>query len=264
MSATLLKGFKKHLTTAATDTTPLFGTVPQHQAYILLHRHQSPRTFPSRLLSPLQVALRQRTSSFSGLVNFAWTSDHDSGMDAGLGQREEYSASAFAPGCRRLFIPSVSMENIDDVSEKIQKHVQSPPDNATRDDAIHLYVCTHGARDCRCGDLGGGVADALREEVRRRRAADPAGPCANIVVGEVGHVGGHKHAANLLVFPHGDWLGMLRPENVHTVLDAIIATRPPNSHEENARLRPLLPALWRGRMGLSRDQQLQLYSAADQ
>jgi hypothetical protein len=47
-----------------------------------------------------------------------------------------------------------------------------------------VLVCTHGARDCRCGDIGGDLVAALRKEVTRR--------ASDVAVGEVSHVGGHK------------------------------------------------------------------------
>jgi hypothetical protein len=47
-----------------------------------------------------------------------------------------------------------------------------------------VLVCTHGARDCRCGDIGGDLVAALRREVTRR--------ASDVAVGEVSHVGGHK------------------------------------------------------------------------
>jgi hypothetical protein len=51
---------------------------------------------------------------------------------------------------------------------------------------LHIYVCTHAARDCRCGDVGGSVAEALREEIDKR------GLASTVRLGETGHVGGHK------------------------------------------------------------------------
>lgn len=108
---------------------------------------------------------------------------------------------------------SVSLKNVDDVANSITKYVSSDLDPVLEeavnyeDDDVQLYVCTHGERDCRCGEWGGEVADELNAELRRRREKDPEGVWGKFSIGEVGHVGGHKHAANLLVFPHGDWYG---------------------------------------------------------
>lgn len=48
-----------------------------------------------------------------------------------------------------------------------------------------ILVCTHGARDCRCSDIGGDLVGALRHEIARRGGAE----CR---VTECAHVGGHK------------------------------------------------------------------------
>ncbi len=50
--------------------------------------------------------------------------------------------------------------------------------------ASSILVCTHGARDCRCGDIGGDLVTALKAEVGRRKST--------VEIGELGHVGGHK------------------------------------------------------------------------
>ena len=88
-------------------------------------------------------------------------------------------------------VPEISLENLDEVEGKLRMHaegalVQELPEE------IHMYVCTHGARDCRCGTIGGDVARALREEVARRVEMDSSGVVSRVVVGEVGHVGGHQ------------------------------------------------------------------------
>ncbi len=48
-----------------------------------------------------------------------------------------------------------------------------------------ILICTHGARDCRCGDIGGDLVAALNKETGTRR--DP-----KVTIGEISHVGGHK------------------------------------------------------------------------
>jgi hypothetical protein len=50
-----------------------------------------------------------------------------------------------------------------------------------------ILICSHGARDCRCGEHGPVVAEKVREYVRQR------GLERSVVVGEVSHVGGHRY-----------------------------------------------------------------------
>ena len=209
----------------------LAGTVPSHKAYILLHSQRSPRAFPSRLASPLLVALRQRALRWSALVNVAWVPQNGSGYAPNLSQEETdgtetYSLLAFASNRRRLRIPSVSMDNFEDTCAQLNNYMEQPSTGVVDPHGLHLYVCTHGARDCRCGEWGSKVADAFREEIYKRRQSDTTGQYSWIVTGEVGHVGGHqsayfplfrcaallnldsllyRHAANVLIFPYGEW-----------------------------------------------------------
>jgi hypothetical protein len=149
---------------------------------------------------------------------------------------ERYSIVAFSARRRRsLCIPEVGMHNVDHVAEQLREHAASPIVSSIEptsmidqveqhDEPIHIYVCTHGKRDCRCGETGGAVFHAFRQEVKWRSLQ------SLVKVGAVGHVGGHKYArflsfpllsnvtlsappdthlcryaANALIFPYGEW-----------------------------------------------------------
>lgn len=252
----------KNLGSLNARASSLAGTVPLHKAYILLHGQHSPRAFPSRLESPLLIALRQRALRWSALVNVAWLPPNSSGHFPNPSEEEAdgteaYNLLAFASNRRRLRIPSVSMDNFEDTCAQLNEYMERPSTGIVDPYGLHLYVCTHGARDCRCGKWGSEVADALREEISKRRQADSTGQYSRIVTGEVGHVGGHQHAANVLVFPYGEWLGQLRPKDVPEVLDNIV--KQPLSMDLT---RTPLITHWRGRMGLNKEEQLQRYHLA--
>lgn len=71
-----------------------------------------------------------------------------------------------------------------------------------------LYVvCTNASRDCRCGELGTPVYDALREQL---------GGSA----WESTHITGHKFAATLYIFPQAVAYGRLLPEHVPALVEA--------------------------------------------
>jgi hypothetical protein len=161
---------------------------PIHKCYILLHSSRPPTDFPSVYKTPLSQELQARATQWGGLVNFAWSSDDHQHQDA---DADEQAATVFSHRGGRLELPHVSLHNVDAVGAAIERHVQGPPTSATQNEA-HFYVCTHGARDCRCGQRGLAVYDALVASVARARERDPAGPAAHIKVGAVGHVGGHK------------------------------------------------------------------------
>jgi len=191
----------KNLGSLSARPSGLTGMVPFHKAYIILHGQHSPRTFPSRLASPLIVALRQRALRWSALVNVAWVAPNGSRRVPNVSEdetdgTETYSLLAFARDRQRLRIPSVSMDNFEDTCTQLSGYTERPSTSTgvVDPDGLHLYVCTHGARDCRCGEWGSKVADALREEVFKRRQTDLTGKYSRIVLGEVGHVGGHQSA----------------------------------------------------------------------
>lgn len=77
-------------------------------------------------------------------------------------------------------------------------------------DCTYVLVCSHASRDKRCGYCGPIIAneilnyiDSHVSELKHR-----------YVVTRVSHVGGHKYAANVIVYPHGDWYGYICPEDV--------------------------------------------------
>ncbi|KAJ2718139.1 hypothetical protein GGI07_005873 [Coemansia sp. Benny D115] len=65
----------------------------------------------------------------------------------------------------------------------------------------HIFVCTHGSRDYLCGVHGG----KLLEEIRRR--IDERNLGKHVAAWSTSHIGGHKYAANAIVYPRGDWYG---------------------------------------------------------
>jgi hypothetical protein len=110
---------------------------------------------------------------------------------------EAYYATVFSSQ-GRLEIPELSLGNMGEFEDVLDRHIAAghsgPPVVERRvEDCIHLYVCTHGARDCRCGDIGGKVARALRDEIRHRLERDSHDAVLRSVrLAEVGHVGGHQ------------------------------------------------------------------------
>ncbi|KAI0360727.1 hypothetical protein OH77DRAFT_1393566 [Trametes cingulata] len=260
----------------------LAGTAPYHTAYILLHTHLPPAEYPARSRSPLWRAFTMKARQWGGTVNFAWSPEMRTHPDyRGLGEEkhhhahgaERYTASVFSIAHRhgRLEIPEVSLANLDEVDEKLRGLVLggSGSELDRLDRRLHLYVCTHGSRDCRCGEGGGEVARALRRELDKRGLGEK-----EVELGEVAHVGGHKYAANVLVYPYGDWLGMVQDFDVPRILDELLAWHA--AHKEQLQLArataqpdapvealpPLCPPFWRGRMGLDKDEQLALLSKA--
>jgi Sucrase/ferredoxin-like len=171
---------------------PLFGTVPHYRSSIFLHTPEPPATYPARLDMPLWRTLQLRASKWGGIVNLCWL---------GYDYTAPHSVTAFSSLGGRLEIPEISLENIDEVEEKLRNHAEGSLEGVV-DEEIHLYVCTHGARDCRCGSTGGDVVKTLREEINERTKHDPNGLVSRIKIGEVGHVGGHQFVTFQVLFPY--------------------------------------------------------------
>lgn len=204
----------------------LHGTAPYAQLYLILHTHEPPSSYPSRKVTTLQRKLQLELTKHKirGTVNFGHRPDLAhlaSPPDAGE-EGEHYFATVYSNEGRGMRdIPRLAMEDVESVAWDLAKGPGALEMHPAKeeDEEVRVYVCTHGARDCRCGDLGGSFVQALREEVGRRKLE------GTVKVGEVGHVGGHKcarswglaflssqahvfcsrWAANMLVFPHGEW-----------------------------------------------------------
>lgn len=107
----------------------------------------------------------------------------------------------------------------------------------------YVFVCTHGRRDIRCGECGLPLQAALAAAIRDYGLTD------EVVVRGSSHVGGHKFAGNVLVYPGGDWYGYVTPADA------------PRLVEQHLVGGGLVADLWRGRMGLSQPEQLELIAS---
>lgn len=120
---------------------------------------------------------------------------------------------------------------------------------------LTIMVCCHNKRDERCGVLGPQLAQWLAELLRRRGLGAGA---ASVL--QISHIGGHKYAGNVIVYRpgqlgHGDWFGRVHAENAEAWLDALL------SLEDDALRSPALRPHWRGRLALSKEEQLELFAA---
>lgn len=158
----------------------LVGTAPGHQYIVFLRTTMRPSEYPSKMTSQLQRHLQLRVRESGGLVNFSWSPSLSN-----LHDPLAYEATAFFPSGSSFSHPKVNMSNVDGVAASLEAHSRERSPKAILNHT-HIYVCTHAARDCRCGMTGGEVAAALREEVESR------GETQRIFISETAHVGGHK------------------------------------------------------------------------
>lgn len=104
-----------------------------------------------------------------------------------------------------------------------------PMRNSTLRDPYHVYVCVHESRDCRCGTRGKPLLKELMKlyderDLLRRKSNPMLLNMPRLQFYPISHVGGHKHAANLLVYPSGHWYGLLDPAagDAERILDTLL------------------------------------------
>jgi ferredoxin/(2Fe-2S) ferredoxin len=74
----------------------------------------------------------------------------------------------------------------------------------------HVFVCCHGERDCRCGNTGTALYDALTKLTED-----------GVTVHKCSHIGGHQYAANAIVYPQNVWYGNLQPQDAPRLLESV-------------------------------------------
>ncbi|KAF6747145.1 Sucrase/ferredoxin-like-domain-containing protein [Ephemerocybe angulata] len=257
----------------------LHGSVQAHRCLVLLDSPAPISTFPARHSTQIQRELQLRLTKLGGIVNFAFygnapptttpiSPSSPSSSSSSKGEEEAVSAVAYTPLGGRLTLPSITLPTLPSTLQTLEAHISGSsllqPETQTN---IDILVCTHGARDCRCGDTGGKVYAALREAVPKVQAemeAEGKGGVRvpKIRVGEVAHVGGHKYAANVLIYPYGEWLGLITPSHVPELLSSIIKlhSKTPGGIKPLGRDDPLdiMPEHWRGRMGLGKEEMVEM------
>lgn len=108
----------------------------------------------------------------------------------------------------------------------------------------YIFVCSHGARDRRCGVCGPTLVTRFKEEIESH------GLQGKVSVRPCSHIGGHKYAGNVIIFKanvdgevSGHWYGYVNPDDVPYLLQQHIL------REE------IVDWLWRGQMGLTEEEQ---------
>jgi (2Fe-2S) ferredoxin len=136
-------------------------------------------------------------------------------------------------GVRESDFPALIEDHL--VGDRVSERIRHEP-LAGR----HVFVCTHGARDERCGLAGPPLIEGFRAALEARGLAQ------EVAVRATSHVGGHRYAGNVLIYPGGDWYGYVTPAHVEVLVDQHILAG------------EIVRELWRGRMGLTPEEQIRL------
>ncbi|KAE9598552.1 putative thioredoxin-like ferredoxin [Lupinus albus] len=111
-------------------------------------------------------------------------------------------------------------------------------------EASYVFVCSHGSHDRRCGVCGPILVSRFREEV------ELYGLQGKVFVSPCSNIGGHHDAGNVIIFGSsingkvtGHWYGYVALEDVSVLIQQHIIKG------------KILESLWRGQMGLSKNEQ---------
>eukprot|EP00903_Cladosiphon_okamuranus_P008464 g8132.t1 len=80
-----------------------------------------------------------------------------------------------------------------------------------------VLVCTHMSRDKRCGRAGPQVIGEMTKALEARGVAPD-----EIAVRGSSHFGGHKYAGVLIIYPQGDWFGLVSKKNAAAIVDKCV------------------------------------------
>ncbi|GJJ12959.1 hypothetical protein Clacol_007206 [Clathrus columnatus] len=255
-------------------TKSLAGTVQFHSSYLFLHDVEDPNNWLRVFNSPLFSRLKERLGKRNVLVNICQSKPYYGGTLWTKGKHQDSLHEGF-------FFPVISS---DEAVSVLEGHLDKLTDEEDDDDSNavavaemaavesriakelasagpYFYICCHGHRDCRCGIRGGDLANALTDELESRNMlTDEQGRHR---LGRVGHVGGHKNAPNLIIFPHGDWYGNLEPSDLPNLVNHYIQSSPLLSLSELLLHGPNRYQ-WRGCMGMTKQEQLDAFQKSQQ
>lgn len=145
-----------------------------------------------------------------------------------------------------LILPEITVDKVERLAEALLKQFEEglPFDVQPMPGGDHIFVCTHGNRDERCGVWGPLLYTALEREIKVQDAIAH--------VHQTSHIGGHRFAATCIIYPQGVWYGNLRAEDAGRLVDEHL------NHEQ------LLAEFYRGRLGTTAVQQVAEAAAVQQ
>uniref|UniRef100_A0A6B2LGU5 Uncharacterized protein n=1 Tax=Arcella intermedia TaxID=1963864 RepID=A0A6B2LGU5_9EUKA len=117
-----------------------------------------------------------------------------------------------------------------------ESRVQIENDHFIREQVPWIFTCAHTRRDVRCGQCGPAIIDELQ------RLSQQSEWKGKFKIGSTSHIGGHKFAGNIIIYPTGDWYGLLNQNNIQEVIRMYFNGDITNLH-------------WRGQMALTPEQQ---------
>ncbi|CAF1048113.1 unnamed protein product [Adineta steineri] len=140
----------------------------------------------------------------------------------------------------KLFVKDQSVIEIKHKTKTIEQQLEennnlpvfSEQITCERLQGLWVLVCCHNQRDQRCGVIGPILVDEIEKYIQKTDRVD------NIHSLKISHIGGHRFAGNVIVYPSGTWYGRVLPCHIPLLIDAHVSSSSPNDLKE--KLKPLL------------------------
>ncbi|XP_058101902.1 uncharacterized protein LOC131246058 [Magnolia sinica] len=221
------------------NQSPLAGTVDAYDCHLFLC-YKNPESWPPRIEGSesdrlprlLAAALKSRKNEIQRNTRLTICQGRD-GTESSNGD-----VLIFPDMIRYRGLTHFDADNfVEDVLVKGKEWNSGKAEALT---GSHVFVCSHGSRDRRCGVCGPALIKKLEEDIELQGLKD------QVFVSPCSHIGGHKYAGNLIIFSlnvHGEvtghWYGYVTPDDIPILLDQHISKG------------KIVHRLWRGQMGLS-------------
>ncbi|XP_028771510.1 uncharacterized protein LOC114728734 [Neltuma alba] len=217
--------------------SPLAGTVEFYQRHVFLC-YKNPRFWPPRIEASefdrlprlLYAAVMARKSDMKKETRLTICEGHD-GTETSNGD-----VLIFPDMIRYRRLTHFDVETF--VEEVLVKDGEWLPGSPEPLKGSHIFVCSHGSRDRRCGVCGPVLVNKFREET------ELLGLQGKVFVSPCSHIGGDEYAGNVIIFGSsingdvmGHWYGYVTPDDVPVLLQQHIIKG------------EIWDSLWRGQMG---------------
>lgn len=226
---------------------PLVGSVDLYERHVFL-RHNQPETWPSKVEAPgydplpskFANVMRGKRNELPKKTRLTIADGHDEP------EKTNGDILLFPEMMKYKGISESDVESfVDEVLIKGQVWALGEP---TPLEGSYIFICAHGSRDKRCGVCGPPLRERFNNEISKRGLSE------QVFVNYCSHIGGHKYAGNVIVFRRelggavtGHWFGYVTPDDVPEILEKHIGEG------------KVIDRLWRGQMGLTEDQQKEVY-----
>ncbi|CAF4980938.1 unnamed protein product [Rotaria sp. Silwood1] len=139
---------------------------------------------------------------------------------------------------QKLFVNDQSIIKIKDKTKTIEEQLKQNNHlpvfyENVKCEKLHglwILVCCHYQRDQRCGVIGPILVDEIENFVRKTDRTD------DVHCLKISHVGGHRFAGNVIIYPSGTWYGRVLTCHIPLLIDAYTSS----STDLKDKLKPLL------------------------